>query len=35
MSKTPNKAVQATPVGAFSSADADGAFWLGVPDLGR
>jgi len=30
-----NKAVQATPIGAFSSAVADGAFWFGVPDLGR
>ena len=30
-----NQALQATPVDALSSADADGAFWLGVPELGR
>ena len=29
----PNQAVQATPNDAFSSAVADGAFWLGVPEL--
>ena len=33
--KAPNQAVQATPNDAFSSAVADGAFWLGVPELGR
>ena len=33
--KAPNQAVQATPNNAFSSAVADGAFWPGVPDLGR
>ena len=33
--KAPNQAVQATPNDAFSSAVAGGAFWLGVPDLGR
>jgi hypothetical protein len=31
----PNKALQATPNGAVSSANADGAFWLGVPELWR
>jgi len=30
-----NKALEATPVYAFSSADADGAFGLGVPQFGR
>ena len=30
-----NQALQATPDDAFSSADAGGAFWLGVPELGR
>ena len=34
-SKQSNKTLQATPDGAVSSADADGAFWLGVPELGR
>ena len=33
--KEANKALQATPIDAFSSADADGAFWLGLPELGR
>ena len=32
---SPNKALQATPNDAFSSAVADGAFWLGVPELDR
>ena len=30
-----NQALQATPDDAFSSAVADGAFWLGVPELWR
>ena len=33
--KAPNQALQATPNGAVSSAVADGAFCLGVPELGR
>ena len=33
--KASNQALQATPDGAASSADADGAFCLGVPELSR
>ena len=33
--EAPNQALQATPNGAVSSAVADGAFWLGVPELSR
>jgi hypothetical protein len=35
MRKLANQALQATPDGAVSSAVADGAFWLGVPELSR
>ena len=33
--KEANKALQATPDGAVSSAIADAEFWPGVPELGR
>jgi hypothetical protein len=35
ITKLANKALQVTPNDAVSSAVADGAFWLGVPELSR